>query len=48
VLGYFDLTFKVNNLLGANVRYPSTDGTSIPGDYPINDRTFMGIISVKL
>jgi len=48
VLGYFDLTFKVNNLLGANVRYPSTDGTSIPGDYPINDRTFMGMISVKL
>ena len=47
ILNYFNVTFKINNLLDANVREPSLDGGAIPNDFPIEGRTFMGLISAK-
>ena len=47
VIGNLDLTFKINNLLDTDIRDPSIDGISIPGDYPLDDRSYMGIVSVK-
>jgi iron complex outermembrane receptor protein len=42
----FDLTFKIENLFDENVREPSISEV-IPGDYPLDGRTFMGIISTN-
>jgi iron complex outermembrane receptor protein len=47
ILGNFDVTFKINNFLDANVREPSLDDKAIPGDYPLDGRSFTGIISMK-
>lgn len=47
ILGYFDGTLKINNFLDTNVREPSLDGNAIPGDYPLDGRSFTGIVSMK-
>jgi iron complex outermembrane receptor protein len=47
VVKNMDMTFKINNLLDANVRDPSLDGSAIPFDYPLDGRSFMGILSMK-
>ena len=46
ILGAVDLTFKIDNLLDSNIREPSIDEI-IPGDYPLDGRTFMGIVSIR-
>jgi len=46
ILGSVDLTFKIDNLLDSNIREPSIDEI-VPGDYPLDSRTFMGIVSMK-
>ncbi len=47
VIGGLDITFKINNLLNADIRDPSIDELSIPNDYPLEDRAFVGIISYR-
>jgi iron complex outermembrane receptor protein len=47
ILGYLDVTFKINNFLDANVREPSVDQNAIPGDYPLDGRSFTGIVSMR-
>jgi iron complex outermembrane receptor protein len=47
LLNVFDLTFKINNVFDSNIREPSVDYKSIPGDYPLDDRTFLGMISIN-
>jgi iron complex outermembrane receptor protein len=45
VLGILNLTFKIDNLLDSDIREPSINDF-IPEDYPLEGRTFMGILSV--
>ena len=42
----FDLTFKINNLLNNDIREPSIQNT-IPNDYPLSSRSYMGILSMN-
>ncbi len=46
IMGKVDVTFKIENLMDANIREPSINEI-IPGDYPLDGRTFMGIVSTQ-
>lgn len=40
-----EFTFRVNNLFGAQAKEPSLNSILLPGDVPVNDRTFLGQIT---
>jgi len=47
IFNAFDITFKIDNILDSNIREPSIDHRSIPGDYPMESRMFTGMVSMK-
>ncbi|MDO8941076.1 MAG: TonB-dependent receptor [Methylicorpusculum sp.] len=40
-----ELTFRANNVLGTHAKEPSLNPELLPGDVPVNDRSFLGQVS---